>query len=80
MSHEFVISAIALTACLTAELLLLYSRRMPAAPMKVNAPAPLFRPASASARHAAAVLYATATLPRVFSYATATKKMALSKN
>ena len=78
MSHEFVISAIALTICINAELLLLYSRRLSAAPAKVSTPLPCYF--GVRAKSHAAVLYATATLPRVFSYATVTKKMALSKN
>jgi len=82
MSQESVILATALIACVTAAFLLRFSRTATPVPVPLpnNTRQPRFRPGTLFGRNAAAVLYATATLPRAFSYATVTKKIALSKN
>ena len=80
MSHESVIFATALTACATAGFLLRCARMTVAVRVSISTPQPRFRPGTAFGRNAAAVLYATATFPRAFSYATVTKNIALSKN
>lgn len=82
MSQESVILATALIAFATAAFLLRFSRAVTLAHAQTSTSThrPRFRPGTPFGRDAAAMLYATATLPRAFSYASVTKKMALSKN